>query len=142
MPLVVFTLVFTLAETSILPWKLPALDLEVADAMQDELEDIPHRGVVDRTGVALDHPLQDLLLALRVVDGGSYLRLEIHDLLHDPRPLAQRKDELPVNLVHPLSELPDSLLYLGIRHRIWNCTSVGIRHQENYGGPQSVQAPP
>jgi hypothetical protein len=33
MPLVVSTLVFTLAETSMLPLKLPALDLEVADAM-------------------------------------------------------------------------------------------------------------
>src|SRR5215203_600615 len=129
MPLAVFTLVFTPAETSILPWKLPTLDLEVADAMQDEFEDIPHRGVVDRTGVALGHPPQDLLLASGIVDGRANLCLEIHDLLHNAGPLAQRQNELPIDLVHPLPELPDSLLYLGIRHRIWNCTSVGIRHQ-------------
>src|SRR5919107_1780235 len=92
MPLVVFTLVFTLAETSILPGKLPALDLEVADAMQDELEDISHRGVVDRTWVAIDHPPEDLLLALGVVGGAPRLCLEIHDLLHDARPLAQCQD--------------------------------------------------
>ena len=76
MPLVVFTSVFTPAETSMLPGKLPALDLKVADAMQDELEDISHRGVVDRTRVALDDPTQDLLLALRVVDGCARLCLE------------------------------------------------------------------
>src|ERR671921_6689 len=92
MPLVVFTLVFTPAETSMLPGKLPALDLKVADAMQDELEDISHRGVVDRTWVAIDYPPQDLLLTFGVVDGGTRLCLEIHDLLHDARPLAQRQD--------------------------------------------------
>src|ERR687894_337795 len=104
-----------------LPGKLPALDLEVTDTMQDELEDIPHRGVVDRTGVAIDHPTQDLLLALGVVDGGPHLCLEIHDLLHGPRPLGQRKDVVPVALVHPLPDLPDPPLYLGIRHKTWNC---------------------
>src|SRR5687768_16983289 len=122
MPLVVFTL----AETSMSPGKLPALALKIADAMQDELEDVPHRGVVDRTGVALDHPTQELLLAFGVIDWGTRLCLEIYDLLHDARPLAQRQDEILVDLVYPLPELPDSLLYLGIRHRIWNCTSVGI----------------
>src|SRR5215203_6419027 len=129
MPFVVFTLVFTLAETSMLSWKLPALDLEVADAMQDELEDIPHGGVVDRTRVALDDTTEDLLLAPGVVDGGASLSLEVHDLLHDSRSLAQGLDELPVDLVYPLPELPDSLLYLGIRHRIRNCISAGIRLQ-------------
>src|ERR671917_908240 len=102
MPLVVFTSVFTLAETFMLPGKLPALDLKVADAMQDELEDISHRGVVDRTRVAIDHPPEDLLLAFGVVDGSPRLCLEIHDLLHDARPLTQRLDELPVDLVYPL----------------------------------------
>src|SRR5215203_5749139 len=116
MPLVVFTLVFTLAETSMLPGKLPALDLEVADAMQDELEDISHRGVVDRTWVAIDHAPENLLLAFGVVDGGPRLCLEI-------------------------PELPYSLLYFGICHRIWNCTSVGFRHQKNSRGQQSGSHP-
>src|SRR5215207_5276945 len=129
MPLVVFTLVFTPAETSMLPGKLPTLDLKVADAMQYDLEDVSHRGVVDRTRIAFDYPLQNLLLTLRVVDGGTCLGLERHDLLHEARPLAQRPDELLVYLVHPLPELLDFLLHLSIRHRICDCTSVGFRYQ-------------
>src|SRR5215217_8516445 len=101
MPLVVFTSVFTPVETSILGGKLPALDLKVADAVQDELEDVPHRGVVNRTWVALHDAPQDFLFPPGVVDGGTSPRLERHDLLHDARPLAQGIDELPVDLVHP-----------------------------------------
>src|SRR5215210_8116058 len=110
MPFVVFTSVFTPVETFILVGKLPALDLKVADAVQDDLEDVPHRGVVDRTGVDLDDLLQDLLLPPRVVDRRANLGLEHHDLLHDARPLAQRLAEFPVDLVNPLPELPDLLL--------------------------------
>src|SRR5215210_7024493 len=141
MPFWVFTSVFTPVETSILGGKLPALDLKVADAVQDDLEDVPHRGVVDRTRVPFGHPLQDLLFAPWVVDGGASLGLEHHDLLHDARPLAQSLDERPVDLINPLPELSDPLLCLSIRHRIWNCISAGIRHQEFCSatiGPTSI----
>src|SRR5215213_6084022 len=140
MPFWVFTSVFTLVETSMSGGKLPALDLKVADAVQDDLEDVPHRGVVDRTGVALDHALQNLLLALRVVDGGADLGLERHDLLHDARPLAQRLDELPVDLIHPLPEFPDFLLCLGIRHRTWNCTKQPVSLSAGQQGSEDETA--
>ena len=70
MPLAVFTSVFTPVKRPSLPGKLPALDLEVPDAVQYELEDVAHGGVVDGTRVHLHDLPQDLLLTLRVVDRG------------------------------------------------------------------------
>src|ERR687886_11798 len=106
--------------------KLSPLDLKVPDAVQDQLEDVAHRGVVDGTGVLLYDPPQYLLLAPGVVDGCPRRGLERHDLLHDARPLVQGSDKLSVDLVDPLPELPYLLLQLRIFHR--TCDSIYTKH--------------
>ena len=68
MPLAVLTSVLRSVKRPSLPGKLPALDLEVPDAVQYQLEDVAHGGVVDGTRVHLHDLAQDLLLTLRVVD--------------------------------------------------------------------------
>src|SRR5829696_3110259 len=115
MPLVVLTWVFTPAETSILVVELPALDLEVADAMQDELEDVSHRGVVDRTGVAFDHPTQNLLFALGVVDVGpaSDLRSMISCTMR-ARSLSARISSWSTSSTRSLSSLTLSCISLSV----------------------------
>jgi hypothetical protein len=70
--------------------------------VQDQLEDLAHRGVVDRARILLDDLLQDLFLALGVEDRHPGLGLYPGEVLHDLRPLAERPDQLQVDLVDPL----------------------------------------
>src|SRR5215210_3193316 len=85
--------------------------------MQDELEDLTYRRVVDGPLVLLGDLSENLLLAPGIEEGLPRLGFYGHDLLHDARPLVEVAYELPVDLVHPDPEILYSVLRARVIHR-------------------------
>ena len=96
------------------------MDFQIPDTVQDELEDLTHRRVVDGTLVLFGDLSEDLLLPPGVEEGLARLGLYRHQLLHYARPLVEDAYELPVNLVYPAPEILYPVLRARIIHRRGN----------------------
>src|SRR5512144_1512136 len=93
--------------------------LQAPAFVDDSFEDALHRRGIQRSGVLAHHPLQDLGLALRGVDGQAQLGLEPPDLHRAGRAAVQQSHELRVDQVDAVSPFLDVLHGAPLSHATW-----------------------
>jgi len=75
--------------------------------VDDALEDVEHLGIVERAWIDSADVVEDLLLALGLVDGKGAIALELADSAGCLSPLADEADELLVQFIDFLTPVGD-----------------------------------